>query len=100
MLVTMTSGEVRQTPRVNRVPVLLESQMTPDLRGRRVRLVNKDDQWVDEVFHVYGKGVEVDGRGHSYVEVLPADEHWRMVHTRQLNVTLVVRWPAGAVFMD
>ncbi len=99
MLVTM-AGEVRQTPRVNRVSVLLEGQMTPDLRGRRVRLVNRDDQWVDEVFYVYGKGVEVDGHGRSYVEVLPADEHWRMVHTRQLNVLQVVRWPAGAVFMD
>ncbi len=74
--------------------------MVDDLRGRRVRLVTADDQWHEDTWHVWNKGVETDAQGHAYVEVIPADEYWRLRHTRQVDVTRVRRWPAGAVFLD
>ena len=98
-LVTM-SDDVRRIPQRVPVCITLEAQMVDDLRGRRVRVIDVHDQWDARSWHVYGKGVEHDKDGNAYVEVLPADEYWRLRHTRQVDVTRVVRWPAAAVFLD
>lgn len=91
---------VKRLPAVVPVSVLLEAQMTPDLRGRRVRVITGAGGWDERRFYVYGAGVEAKADGSLFVELLPESEHWRMVHTRQVDVAKVVRWPAQAVFLD
>lgn len=92
--------DVRRLPARVPVNIGLEAQFNADLRGRRVRLLTNEGQWDDDVWYVYGKGVETDTKGLPFIEVLPASEYWRLVHTRQVDVTLVERWPANSVYLD
>lgn len=74
--------------------------MVDDLRGRRVRVITAEAQWDDRTWHIWNRTVEYDAKGAAYVEVIPADEYWRLRHTRKVDVTRVRRWPAAAVFLD
>lgn len=96
----MDVREVKPAPPVIPVGILGMSFFGGEFRGRRVRVITGSGDWHEEIWYVYGPGVEVSDTGAEFVEVIPAEHWWKLRLTGKVDVTQVVRWPAGAVFLD